>query len=801
MVTTIAIHASLLGDNIGKDYRTLNAIIVRHEALIRKRWLKKSARQRRDVLLQIWPDMTESHRPDHLEIAEDLKKALAKLNRDTLPSDACTWPFINLEDLTKPRSLLVFLNSRGRNVPMNFAESEVEFSPLADISPCGPEPVLENYKLYFARDSSDYGRTVNLDIDGEEIPNDENGFKMCMRPALYVLYIQERILRFLVACCSHILHDISQEQLMSAPILDEPSTSELSLRDDAGHLNFADSVAVAPYRNRGAMDFTRLRFYMESLLTNAKDHLWALREDPSYLHDTILEFADHRYEMIPDSKGRIHPSVDTKAHKKELVHKMVLEAYQMPCIWEEMVEVLQQLENVRFSTSSDRFASLMSGLRCRAASACAFLIEKVHLIALSAPNMRRLRCRGSQMKDGKEDFVVWYEPGSCRSVGEVLIRTIFDSFDAKIARFADLDHIYTTLDHLDTLIRKDETVRALMSPQLSSVLTQLSLVSECCFQYWLWQKTPISRGTDWRAKHVHEERFEDWLHNICDGPFPVHVIDPSRGKLRYPLHKAHNRSNVQAMRAAEANVDAFWDWVDTYFEKKTGVGQHDVIRRCILEGGQMRRTPPWDEPSPKELTGTVEKAEYIYQPFSRIYHRKEMQITGAFDKMSVEEKIKPKTKGTTALAIEPNDAVQQPELIDAKPRQTFSLDKRAYKAMKSLFHVATQKPVSTQRLSNGMSSSAPWSAWASLPRNCRAALGSSLLAVPQTLIAVFTSTSRIQTVPSRTSWQGALAGGWNEFMVGIATRSPWREHECGRRASDAWIEERIWIGRKKVAQV
>jgi hypothetical protein len=103
MVATIARHASKFGRNICGDYRTLNAIITRHESLIRKRWLKKSTAQRRTVLLEAWPQMAQSHRPDCSEICENLKEALGPANKRNLPSEACLWPYINLEDLLKPR--------------------------------------------------------------------------------------------------------------------------------------------------------------------------------------------------------------------------------------------------------------------------------------------------------------------------------------------------------------------------------------------------------------------------------------------------------------------------------------------------------------------------------------------------------------------------------------------------------------------------------------------------------------------------------------------------------------------------
>ena len=58
------VFGTLASRAIGSDYKTLNAIVTRHEALIRKRWLKKVPAQRRIVLLDAWRGMPEQHRPD-----------------------------------------------------------------------------------------------------------------------------------------------------------------------------------------------------------------------------------------------------------------------------------------------------------------------------------------------------------------------------------------------------------------------------------------------------------------------------------------------------------------------------------------------------------------------------------------------------------------------------------------------------------------------------------------------------------------------------------------------------------------
>ena len=98
--------------NIFSDWTQLNAIIKRFEPLIRKRWLKKSAKQRREVLLAARPSMPLVHRPDFVGFRQTSNRHLT--------------PYINLEDLQQGHNLLLFIHSRGRNKPALFASTDAE---------------------------------------------------------------------------------------------------------------------------------------------------------------------------------------------------------------------------------------------------------------------------------------------------------------------------------------------------------------------------------------------------------------------------------------------------------------------------------------------------------------------------------------------------------------------------------------------------------------------------------------------------------------------------------------------------
>lgn len=84
--------------SIYNSYYSLKAILKRHEATIRKRWLKKRRPQRLKILLNAWPNMPTVHRPDFEAFR---KESEADRDRGTKYRDSFLCPFINQEDLLK----------------------------------------------------------------------------------------------------------------------------------------------------------------------------------------------------------------------------------------------------------------------------------------------------------------------------------------------------------------------------------------------------------------------------------------------------------------------------------------------------------------------------------------------------------------------------------------------------------------------------------------------------------------------------------------------------------------------------
>jgi hypothetical protein len=120
-----------LSTEVLSNWTTLQKILDRHEGTLRKRWMKKTKAQRREILLTAWPDIPSTHRPDFQAFR---KEPHQKGPQGTKFKNAYLWPYITVEDLVQAKSLLLFLNSRGRNPPSKFAHADFEASNLGRVS-------------------------------------------------------------------------------------------------------------------------------------------------------------------------------------------------------------------------------------------------------------------------------------------------------------------------------------------------------------------------------------------------------------------------------------------------------------------------------------------------------------------------------------------------------------------------------------------------------------------------------------------------------------------------------------------
>ena len=136
--------------------RTLEDLLDRHEAAIRKKWKKLSIEKRRTILLDVNPHIQASHRPDFVAIRTSKTQTTMSLGAFLLPQ-------ISLEDLCKWKPLLLMINSRGRNPPYTFVSADSHSGHVEMVSRGSVPHWLGQHPMLFpsADVSDDYGKILD----------------------------------------------------------------------------------------------------------------------------------------------------------------------------------------------------------------------------------------------------------------------------------------------------------------------------------------------------------------------------------------------------------------------------------------------------------------------------------------------------------------------------------------------------------------------------------------------------------------------------------------------------------------
>ena len=313
--STVRQEAMERSKQIHRDYGLLQSTIERHESKIQKRWEKKTKTQKLSILAGAWPQpLPSTHRPDFAAF----RQFSGRLNQPHIQQQyrgAFMWPYINREDLSKPKTLPLLLNSRARNHPSVFAAADGEAMHLGRTTMVLIPPFLNEHVMVLngVTREEDYGKLVAWEDHEDAFDWMHTRKQFLPGEGLLILEAQAGILAFLVSCCRQILHDIPFEQIGSDiyPVEPEPESTLKPANDSvAGVLPPLTALAEeAPYKLPQKLDLEKIASLLAARAAAAQDHIWALREDPGYYVDEVLQIKEHRQEMVKDIQGNVHPTL------------------------------------------------------------------------------------------------------------------------------------------------------------------------------------------------------------------------------------------------------------------------------------------------------------------------------------------------------------------------------------------------------------------------------------------------------------------------------------------------------------
>ncbi|KAI1779421.1 hypothetical protein F4818DRAFT_140310 [Hypoxylon cercidicola] len=691
--------------NIFAYHEKLQRILERHEATIRKRWEKKTRTQRLGVLLQAWPGMPLTHRPDFAAF----RKHSRNLNSVAIQHrSSFIWPIINQEDLGDPKTLTLLLNSRGRNPPHLFAASDGEGMHLGQVTMAIVPIFLNEYVMTLngmAR-QEDYGRLLAWDEheDAFSWMNDHKQF--LPGEGLLVLEFQERLLEFLVDCCKTILHEIPLDRMTSDEFAIQPEPPLKESLDATGFSTLSIMAKEAPYRPPAKLDLQKIESLLSARTVRAEDHIWSLREDPSYFAETMLDMKEH----LPD----IHST--TKSHRDDLAWARVISSVLAESFFqlEGFAELRNQATHLRelsgkygpeLSPEKDlpeEYLAALLRFQHYLNQMTKGVLSQLNLSVAASPPLRAFFVQNVTRSTKSSKIKVI--PNNAMKRDKVatqliwLLQTLWeDDHNLFLCRMT------TVIDELDRLLKAEPKALELVSPYIAMLIGELSITGECLrqleiFQPWAngFEGALVDREEGIKKEFAEHTRAWAQVHDAFKEQNIVavrHLGDPSGGKFQYPVGKRQNKANVETLRRSEANLDAFWNAVDDMLYRKAGSLNGTAYKQVLSQPRYLQRTPEWVEPAAKKeeksnQTHQQNNGSYEYvSPSSRLFQGTETTSSARAEVLaSGAGKTKVKRRGMLGPeSTSENDIALPPAGSVADSQPTFKVDARALKVFRTVF--------------------------------------------------------------------------------------------------------------------
>ena len=722
-----------LSDDIFSDWHELRNIINHHDGTIQKRWRNKTRDQKKSVLVEAWGHaMSECHRPD-LALFIDTSK-----NESPHSLDAYKWPDINLEDLLRPRVLPDFLSSRGNNRPYVFCHTDLSACALGIATAKIGKSEMKEYAMLFSDSETPQGY-VKIILGSEN--NDSASTSSCwfnLREGLLILEVQQRVWHFLLACAKAIAHDLV-ESAQGSLSESEPQSSAVPTNEPA-FLTLATSTMDAPYSPPAQMDLSRLESLVCAKRSAIADHIWLLREDPSYFADCVNEWKEHQPEMLLDSQGKKHPIHKaglTKAFWNRVLRKMITDSYLSLSLWEYTYQaVLKFNELSRKYTDPSSSEPLPEEL--------AFAMKKIrHLLELSSASSTALL--KSHVPPSPPMLNYWHREGtSTADHHSTKFRMMQNPRTDQNPALDRLFWLYTTLwddkqcslvglrtlvDELDRLTYADTKAKDLQSGLVVDNISDLGVISECLHQlslYYPWSRTieqEMARNRQQIVEELYTQSAEwDSFRKLSwQGVDLADLGSPGDGRFSYPISNRRTKTNASALFKAEFHLDQFWSEVDKHFASQSAT-LPDKMMRLLLSGNRsLQRTSEWEEPTDDKPKGkmngrsngrsrgkingkfnqnvedkpsgksasTHQHLEASDTPLSSTY----LQLRGSHKRQSSVQEATATTRepadSNNHTANRSNDVKTDSTATNTVEKSTFTVDKRAKKTFSVLFYTPT----------------------------------------------------------------------------------------------------------------
>lgn len=690
--TEINILAQRLSKVILDNYRVLRRIVECREEALRQRWTKKSNAQRRKILQDCDVKLSETHRADYTQLfrwqanpAEDPISSM-QLNSEILSHrNDFLHPNLNVEDLTKVKSMLLLINSRGRNPLHLFADADLRAADLGFVGGFLPLKYLKDHTLLLEGESAEtYGRLFRW-TDKKMKERILAGFQYLPHEGLLILEIQQNVYSFPVNWCEALLQDSDIATIWGLSIEPEPPL----LVQTSDNTTIASIAMETPYRLPSKLDFNRLRAVVTAKRLSAEDYIHDLKENPGIFADAMIEASDHRLERILDDEGKASSSIGTPEFWENVTRNVVVDAYFGMISWD---IISKQLE--RLAMLQGKYAAFIHPENCLPEEFLKELLSFKNVLEFiqvgSRSNLTQglpaslpFRHRFHRVSEISGCIEATQRVGKGFSKSEDLMIQLFEiMFTPERQKSLSLPAIMDDIEHI---IEQDLELKAKITPWVSRALSDLGLIIRFGHEidlYLPWA-TGFPRGM---------ETHKDWLKSdLQDRCAELHKTDhymtssfrslkalgdPTDERYNYPCDQRRTKKITEAMQSAEVKLDYFWTKLEYEYRRVSGSTLKQTIGHIFTNMRTIERTPDWVAPVrpakvfPKSFQAPTIPQFFNNEPISNF--------------VVPREKIKPKTRGEpTSFA---NIVGDTSEVALSEPKERiYKLKARALKVFKVLF--------------------------------------------------------------------------------------------------------------------
>jgi hypothetical protein len=257
------------------------------------------------------------------------------------------------------------------------------------------------------------------------------------------------------------------------------------------------------------------------------------------------------------------------------------------------------------------------------------------------------------------------------------------------------------VDELERLLRAEPRARELISGYVAGRIGDLSILCECLRQLDIYQP--------WAMEYEHPSitwgaRLKDDLVAWSDGWAGIRraleskamlvnfkLAHPSDKRFFYPAEKRRSKETVDALRQAEANLDAFWDRFDGCLHAKAAGLSETALGRLLSQQRTLQRTPEWTAPPAEAKTPNPAADSPEGDALSRPVSTPHFEPGQPQDKQDAPADAAAKTKVKTRGAASTEATQRQEQATDAvatlriDEQPLFHVDARALKVFRTLF--------------------------------------------------------------------------------------------------------------------